>query len=186
MKVNTRTLNRDILVKLEIQAKKKAFWKDPDLQQIYWLGVIEGLQRAKNDRMTDWLHLCGCNAVRDHYKKEWSYHKVKYCPVCNKEFGYRTRTIYCCEELKTRDRYDKYIKYNFRGDDPDITLRISIEQYVGTLEGIKRQIAHKLLIQQYEVIFENGIKQVAAEMDISVVSVYKWKRKILAGLRAWL
>ena len=72
-------------------ARRKRFWKDEDLQQIYWIGVL-----SKVDKV-DWetnplfyLNIAGSNAVRHYQRSTHAKNLLRYCDTCNKFYAYST------------------------------------------------------------------------------------------------
>lgn len=157
-----------------------------DEYQMFWVGVLEALPKARPQNEVPYLITAGYGAVRNYRRAENSRAYYKVCPQCGESYGYRTR--YCSQDgalLENRSRSVEYLDRHETSIHEQVEERILLEQFVGILEGRRRYIARRWLLDRADVLYDNHIKQIAGELGISAPAVARHKQYIKEQLFYW-
>lgn len=157
-----------------------------DEYQIFWVGVLEAIPRAKSGDPVPYLITAGYGAVKNYRRAENTKQYYKVCPNCGTEYGYRiTVCRKCGVETENRVRQIEYLDRHESNFHHAIEERVMLEQFVDGLEGRQRYVAKRWLLDRADIYFDNHIKQIAVELGISAPAVAKYKKQIKRQLMAW-
>lgn len=167
------------------RAGNARFFRDEDLTQVFWIGVLKSVPKARPDDPVKYLVNMGYGEVRNHRAAVHRREYVKTCPSCSGQYPYRTMyCVRCMEELEFMRRKvpEKEIPYY----DEDPVLGVAIQQFIDTLQGKERYIAHRWLVDRADLHFKNHLKSIAGELGISAPRVAQLKTKIRRKFKEWL
>lgn len=172
-----------ITIEKELGKRRKNLTEDQ--YQIFWVGVLKALKTVdKNRDIIPYLILRGFGEVKNQRRSEFSHKYLKYCPVCGKSFGFRTQICKLCnEELLIDNRQSEFVEHNTY--DEDITNVVMIKQFVKTLSGKRRYVAQRWLIDRADLMYDNHLKQIAFELNISAPAVSTHKTKVQRDFLKW-
>jgi len=132
------------------------------------------------------LFLQGVNKVRHYIITNDSRRLNRYCDQCNRFYGFRTvRCRECGSEMRITSRMLVYKDYEHGDYDPDMIIKISMEQFVETLDGKYRYIAKRWLLDRVDLMYDNHLKQLALELGMSAPRIAKLKKSVRERYIEW-
>jgi hypothetical protein len=175
----------EFISRVEGQVNRSRWWRDDDLRQVFWLGVVESFyDLGGGDTQMAFIVQRGRGAVRNEVRANWSRVLRKRCPGCGREYGYRTTICRGCGvELVILSRYTPYI--DSYTDDAEDVERVDLDLFVLTLDGRQAYVARRWLIDRADLCYENHLQQIASELGISDPAVARMKRIIRRRFREW-
>jgi len=168
--------------------------KNEDSYQQFWLGVLEALHRIDTNKpFVGFLISNGYGAIRNMRRSESSKTRLRGCPTCGTEYGFRTKVCPLCgSETDSLFRLSsmvnqegQFIEYEDRKPTRDINLAIDIESFLTTLEDKEYYVAKRWMMDRADLLFANHVKQIAFEMEISAPRVTQIKNVIRKKFKSW-
>lgn len=188
-----RPSNTKLIADLTAEVKDRAFWKDEELQQVFWLGVMRKIDRcqwAPSLHPIRFLTTQGANEVRHWIQKQYSVNLQRYCSECNRFYGYRHE--WCDihhKELPVRGRYSVYVDALRGSPDEDVIEEYSMEQFVKFLGRFESEsvvhVAQRWLVDRVDIYYDNHSKQLALELDLTPPRIAQIKKHIREILLEW-
>jgi len=155
-----------------------------DLEQVFWLGVLEAIPHLNRTGKGDEVHYllqAGFGSVRDYRRSEWSSSLVHWCPVCKRWFGYRGKHEH---PLRTMTRAMPLSET--LGQEEQSIVELSIEEFVHTLEGREAYVARRLLIDRLDMMSGTPMEDLARELGVGRTRASQIKTSVAVKLRAWM
>lgn len=166
-------------------------WRDQDLQQVFWLGVIRAMERVRDEVEDDdplkFLVVRGFGEVRNYLSSNYRRTLIKICLSCGGTYSffhvgqhdpYDSRKSYCScgGVLQVHNRYVELDNMVYVDADQDD--RIDLELFVQSLPKKLRFVAQRWLLDRYDLLYDNTFKQIALEMGTTQVRIVHCVKRI--------
>ena len=176
-------------IESRLGSRKNYLRKDPDAYQDFWLGVMESIPKAtKTADPVPYLINKGYGRAWQNRRSESRHSHVSYCKKCDQ---YHTFTRLACpecgSELEYLNRRDFIDQGHFlpTSKDEDVTLRLTIEQFIEQLDGKMRYVAKRWMLDRADLMYDNYCKQLSAEVGIGASGIAKIVKKIRRAFQVW-
>lgn len=174
-------------IKQELGSRLYLLRKNEDEYQTFWVGVLEALQTADPKRdIIPYLISRGYGEIRNYKRSQMSKDLTSYCETCGRYYGFRTHLCpQCGQEMELVRRKSTYEDYYPGRKEDDVLDDIVVEQFVATLSGTRKYVARRWMIERADLYFDNHIKQIASELDVSNFVVARHKKNIKKLFMEW-
>lgn len=175
------------VIKSALGTKYYSLKQDEDKEQTFWLGVVKAISSIDYDRdPLEYLILSGWNEIRNYNKHTWSRDIVRFCSRCNKYYGYRTKICPTCgDDMQNLKRSQIYNDNCHFSHESDIDIMLNIEEFVNTLSGKQKYVAHRWLLDRADLMYQNYSKQLAQELGVSAPMISKYVKQIRTKFKRW-
>jgi len=161
-------------------------WADPDITQVFWLGVMKGIQKVRPNDPLKYLVVRGYGAVRSYAMANYHQGLMKVCRVCGRTWHFRKGWCSCGGVLDIRNRFAGLGGLVQLSDIEVLDIKVDIDLFVETLpKGRFRYVARRWLQDRVDLLYVNHLQQLSLEMGISAQAVSRYKVRVRNSYRSW-
>ena len=171
--------------KIEKALGSRKRYMTEDQYQTFWVGVLKATSDLNPEKdQIPFLIMRGLGEIKNMQRSEYSYKYYKFCPVCGKEYPFRSKICICGQELEISHRHVELFDPPQIQEDP--LDKIVIEEFLDTREeGTQKYVAKRWLQDRADVMYDNHLKQIGFELGISAPAVASHKKKIKQKFLLW-